>query len=277
MTSTALPAKSALTEMSAAVAESGVSNRATDATLVNAGHPDHFVKSIIICRFAPTEGPGYFGAYLTARRIAWRIVKVDEGESLPHARHIAGLAMMGGPMSVNDDLPWIPKVLGLIRESIEADVPVIGHCLGGQLLAKALGAPVTRNPVKEIGWGEIDVVNEAVASRWAPAPRFLSYHWHGETFGIPDAAVHLWSSAHCANQAFEFRGKHLGMQCHIEMTSEMMDTWCETGAREIEENVGVSPAVQTPADMRENLPARIEALHRVADRVYERWLEGLRT
>jgi hypothetical protein len=66
------------------------------------------------------------------------------------------------------------------------------------------------------------------------------------------------------------------MQCHIEMTSEMIDTWCETGAREIEESVGVSPAVQTPADMRENLPARIEALHRVADRVYDRWVEGLK-
>jgi GMP synthase-like glutamine amidotransferase len=117
------------------------------------------VSSVIICRFAPTEGPGYFGTYLTARRIVWRIVKLDEGESLPGAREAAGLAMMGGPMSVNDDLPWIPKMLGLIRETVDADVPVIGHCLGGQLLAKALGAAVTRNPVKEIGWGDIDVVN----------------------------------------------------------------------------------------------------------------------
>ena len=202
-------------------------------------------------------------------------MKLDEGESLPGAREAAGLAMMGGPMSVNDDLPWIPKMLALIRESIDADVPVIGHCLGGQFLAKALGAAVTRNPVKEIGWGEIDVVNETAASRWGASKRFLSYHWHGETFGIPDGALHLWSSAHCANQAFEFRGKHLGMQCHIEMTPDMIETWCETGAREIEENVGVSPAVQTSQQMRKDLPARIEALHHVADRVYERWVAGL--
>jgi GMP synthase-like glutamine amidotransferase len=234
------------------------------------------MKPVIICRFALTEGPGYFASYLTAHEVAWRMVKLDEGESLPHERDIAGLAMMGGPMSVNDDLPWIPEMLGLIRATIEAGVPVIGHCLGGQLLAKALGAAVTRNPVKEIGWGEIDVVDEAVASRWGAARRFLSYHWHGETFGIPDGAVRLWSSAHCANQAFEFHGKHLGMQCHIEMTAEMIESWCETGAREIEENVGLSPAVQKAEQMLENLPARVEALHRVADRVYERWIQGLK-
>jgi GMP synthase-like glutamine amidotransferase len=234
------------------------------------------VKSVIICRFAPTEGPGYFGSYLTAREVPWRIVKLDEGESLPAARDIAGLGMMGGPMSVNDELSWIPPMFSLIRQSIDADVPVIGHCLGGQLLAKALGAPVTRNPVKEIGWGEVDVLTEAIAASWGPAEPFLSYHWHGETFAIPEDAVRIWSSAYCANQAFAFGDKHLGMQCHIEMTAEMVETWCETGAGEIEESLSRSPAVQSRSDMRENLQARIEALHRVADRVYARWIKGLK-
>jgi GMP synthase-like glutamine amidotransferase len=129
--------------------------------------------------------------------------------------------------------------------------------------------------VKEIGWGEIDLVDEAAASRWGVSQGFLSYHWHGETFAIPDGAVRLWSSAHCPNQAFAVGTKHLGMQCHVEMTPEMIETWCETGAREIEESVGASPAVQTPQQMRENLHARIEALHRVADGIYDRWVEGL--
>jgi GMP synthase-like glutamine amidotransferase len=232
------------------------------------------VKSVIICRYAPTEGPGYFASYLTAREVAWRTVKLDEGESLPQVEEIAGLAMMGGPMSVNDDLPWIRPMLSLIRDSVAADVPVIGHCLGGQLLAKALGAAVMRNAVKEIGWGEVTVLSQSSASRWGPPGRFFSYHWHGETFSIPEGAERIWSSAHCANQAFAF-GKHLGMQCHIEMTAEMVETWCATGAREIEESAGVSPAVQKPAEMRENLDTRIEALHRVADSVYDRWTQGL--
>ena len=187
---------------------------------------------------------------------------------------VAGLAMMGGAMSVNDELPWIAPMLDLIRESVAADVAVIGHCLGGQLLAKALGATVMRNPVKEIGWGEITVLDTAAARVWGPGANFLSYHWHGETFSIPEGAVRIWSSAHCANQAFAF-GKHFGMQCHVEMTAEMIQTWCETGAGEIEENIRISPGVQRPAEMCRDLDSRLDALHRVADHVYDRWTAGL--
>lgn len=234
------------------------------------------MKAVAICRYAPHEGPGYFATYLSRRRIPWRIVKIDEGEPLPGAHDMAGLAMMGGAMSVNDELPWIPPMLDLIRESVAADVPVIGHCLGGQLLSKALGGAVTRNPVKEIGWGEITVLSAPEASGWGPAARFLSYHWHGETFSLPDHATRVWSSAHCTNQAFVF-GKHFGMQCHIEMTGEMIENWCGTGAQEIERNHGRSPAVQTPDEMRESLPARLAALHAAADKVYDRWTAGLKT
>jgi GMP synthase-like glutamine amidotransferase len=232
------------------------------------------MKPVVICRYAPHEGPGHFATYLTRRGLPWRIVKIDEGEALPNAREIAGLAMMGGAMSVNDHLPWIPPMIALIRSCIAAEVPVLGHCLGGQLLARALGAAVTRNPVKEIGWGEIRVVDTPAGALWGPTGAFLSYHWHGETFSIPDGAVHMWASAYCANQAFAF-GKHFAMQCHVEMTPEMIENWCQTGAEEIADNLGVSPAVQRPADMREDLAARLEALHRVADRVYDRWTAGL--
>jgi GMP synthase-like glutamine amidotransferase len=166
-------------------------------------------------------------------------------------------------------------MLARIRESVAADVPVIGHCLGGQLLAKALGASVTRNPVKEIGWGEIDVLPTPEAALWSPGGSFLSYHWHGERFDLPPEAVRIWSSPHCENQAFVI-GRHLGMQCHIEITAEMIDLWCETGAGEIERNLARSPAVQTPQAMQEDLRARLDALRAVADRVYDRWTEGLK-
>jgi GMP synthase-like glutamine amidotransferase len=233
------------------------------------------MKPVAICRYAPHEGPGYFATYLARHGIPWRVVGIDEGDPLPAAASVSGLAMMGGPMSVNDELPWIAPMLGLVRACVRADAPVIGHCLGGQILAKALGGEVTRNAVKEIGWGEIEVLDTETARVWGPTARFLSYHWHGERFSIPPGAVRIWASAYCENQAFVL-GKHLGMQCHIEMTQKMIERWCETGAREIERNLPRSPAVQTPQAMREDLAGRLAALNRVADRVYARWTQGLR-
>jgi GMP synthase-like glutamine amidotransferase len=234
------------------------------------------MKPIVICRYAPHEGPGYFATYLTRRRIPWQLVKLDRGEALPQATQIAGLAMMGGPMSVNDELQWISPMLELVRASVAENVPVIGHCLGGQLLAKALGAAVAKNPVKEIGWGRVSVLSASAASDWSGEEAFLSYHWHGETFAIPKCATRIWSSEHCENQAFVTGGIHIGMQCHIEITADLIASWCDTGDDEIRSNLSRSPAVQTPAQMREKLDQRLEALHAVADRVYERWIKGLR-
>jgi GMP synthase-like glutamine amidotransferase len=232
------------------------------------------MKPIAIVRFAPHEGPGYFATYLSQRSLPWRLIKLDEGDELPVADTLAGLGLMGGPMSVNDDLPWIAPVLDLVRESVVRDIPVIGHCLGGQLMAKALGARVTRNAVKEIGWGRVDAADTRIAAQWGPPRSFLGYHWHGETFSLPAGAEPVWSSMHCANQAFAL-DNHFAMQCHVEMTEELIDSWCLTGAREIEESLGHSPGVQTPDAMRDDMAARLDALHRVADRVYDRWTTAL--
>ena len=233
------------------------------------------MKHIAILRFAPHDGPGYFATYLSRERLPWRVVKIDEGEPLPRLDELAGLAMMGGAMSVNDDLAWIAPTLDLVRKSVESNVPVIGHCLGGQMLSKALGGSVTRNHVKEIGWGEVSVVDGETGGQWGPTSPFLSYHWHGETFSLPRDAVRIWSSAHCANQAFVL-GPHFGMQCHIEMTKAMIDAWCETGADEIEESIAGSPAVQRPEEMRIRAEEKLQALNAVADRVYSRWTQGLK-
>ena len=177
-------------------------------------------------------------------------------------------------MSVNDALPWIPQVLALIRQAVAQDIPVLGHCLGGQLMSKALGGEVTRARVKEIGWGEVEVADNSVAREWfAPGTAFEAFHWHGETFSIPPGATRILSGAHCANQAFAL-GKHLGMQCHVEMTEELIRDWCRAGAHEIGEG-RASPGVQPAAKMEKNLAARVAALHKVADRIYERWSEAL--
>ena len=177
-------------------------------------------------------------------------------------------------MSVNDDLPWIAPALELIRDAVRKEVPVLGHCLGGQLMSKAFGGTVRASPVKEIGWGEVRVSDNAVARAWLGELReFSSFHWHGETFSIPPGATRILENAHCANQAFAI-GAHLGMQCHVEMTAELIRSWLQAGQQEMKA-AEKSPGVQRPQDVERDLERRVEALHGVADRIYGKWTSNL--
>ena len=232
------------------------------------------MKPVAIFRHSPTEGPGYFAAYLDARGIPWRLLSTAEGEPVPSdPREFSGITLMGGPMSANDALPWIEPTLALVRAAVAAEVPVLGHCLGGQLMSKALGGAVTRSPVKEIGWGPVRVADEPEARRWfGGVTEFLSFHWHGETFTVPAGATRIAGSAYCANQAFVL-GRNLGMQCHVEMTPDMIRGWAADSLDEIGRVAG--PSVQTPAEMEEQIEARVRDLNAVAARLYDRWAEGL--
>jgi GMP synthase-like glutamine amidotransferase len=233
------------------------------------------MKPVAIFRHARSEGPGYLADFLDRHHIPWQLIRIDAGDALPASVHaFSGLVFMGGPMSVNDDLPWIPPVLQLIRDAVAADIPVLGHCLGGQLMSKALGGVVSKNPVKEIGWGEVDVSTGQEALRWfGEVGRFTGFHWHGETFSIPAGAVIVLSSQYCPHQAFTL-GKHMGFQCHIEMTVEMVREWCKLGADEVESALQ-SPGVQPVTEIQRDLDARVLALNSVAERIYAVWMQGL--
>ncbi len=183
---------------------------------------------------------------------------------------------MGGPMSAYDPLPWIPPVLELMRKAVAADLPCLGHCLGGQLLSKALGGEVRAHSVKEIGWNRVRVEPSALADAWlsdAPA-EFSTFQWHGDTFSIPPGATRILTGDACANQAYVI-GKSLGMQCHTEMTAEVIAEWCE--AWEEERADPALPSVQTPEEMMRDNARNLPALHSVADRLYKRWIAGLKS
>ena len=125
------------------------------------------LKPVAVFRFSDTEGPGHFATFLDARRVPWTLVKLDEGERVPASSEaFAGLGFMGGPMSANDELPWTRPVLGLMRDALGRGVPMIGHCLGAQMLARAAGGEVTVNPVKEIGWNPVRIEDTELARRW---------------------------------------------------------------------------------------------------------------
>jgi GMP synthase-like glutamine amidotransferase len=235
------------------------------------------VKPVAIFRHSPTEGPGYFTTFLDRGNVPWQLIKVDAGEALPESvDRFGGFVFMGGPMSVNDALPWISPVLDLIRRAVARDVPVLGHCLGGQLMAKALGATVSRTPIREIGWGQVQVADSPAAQAWfgPGCEAFITFQWHGETFSIPPGAAPLLSSPWCQNQGFAL-GPHLGLQCHIEMNTELVRSWCQgAGAREIARHPG--PAVQPVERIFADLDVHLTELHAVADRVYSRWVTGLK-
>ena len=229
-------------------------------------------------------GPGHFEDWLREHCIDYRVVRIDLGEPVPSsAAEYAGICSLGGPMSVNDPLPWIGPELELLRGAVGAGVPVIGHCLGGQLLARALGAKVERNPVKEIGWGRVTITEPRVAREWlggTPA-EIEMFQWHGDTFALPARATGFLASRWCANQAFvlEHGGvAHLGMQFHCEATPAIVrnwsgdDTWYDEVQAEREATGG--PAVQDAEAMRDDLEARCAAMHVLAGRIYARWWRG---
>ena len=233
------------------------------------------MKPIAIFRHTATEGPGFLAEFLDERQIPWRLIAVDAGAAVPaSASDYSGLVFMGGPMSVNDGLPWIPKAEALIRDAVAQDIPLLGHCLGGQLISKALGGVVLRNPVKEIGWGEVQVSDNDIARSWfGDIQKFPAFHWHGETFTLPQGATHLLSSAYCVNQAYAI-GKHLALQCHVEMTGEMIGTWCEVGADEVAAS-RASPAVQPVGEMQRQMKDKLPRLNSVAAQLYGHWFKGV--
>jgi GMP synthase-like glutamine amidotransferase len=233
------------------------------------------MRPVAIFRFSPTEGPGFFADWLDVHGLPWRFIALDEGAPVPaDPRAFSGIGMMGGPMSVNDGLPWIEPICSLLRAAVDAEVPVIGHCLGGQLLAKSQGAPVTRAPVAEIGWIDVAVSDAAAGREWFGGRRaFTPFQWHYDAFALPRGAERVLTNAFSANQAYLIRDRHIGFQCHIEMTSELVETWLATGAHELP--AASSAAAQSAADIRRGLDAHVAALNAVAGAVYARWAQGL--
>lgn len=243
-------------------------------------------RPIGIVQHDPDVPSGYFAMWAQQAGLPLEVIRVDAGEAVPsRAERFSGLCFLGGRMSVNDPLPWIAAVLDLIRDADAAGVPVIGHCLGGQLLARALGGAVLRHAVKEMGWGELRVTNATLARDWLgaePAERLETFQWHGDRFEPPPGGQNFLASPFCANQAFVIERAgyaHLGLQFHCEMTTELVAAWTADpeSVDEIEEERAHTggPAVQSVQAMREDLDARVARLNRFAARLYERWKEGL--
>jgi GMP synthase (glutamine-hydrolysing) len=176
------------------------------------------------------EGPGAIAQAITAAGADLTVLRLDRGDALPPPAvlaEVAGLVVMGGPMSVHDDLPWLADERALLREAVAAGLPVLGVCLGAQQLAAALGASVTRGPAPEYGVGEVHLTNEAIGDPvFGPAPTPLPcVHWHGDTFALPEGAVRLARNDAYENQAFRVGARAYGLQFHVEVTAGLVAHW----------------------------------------------------
>lgn len=234
------------------------------------------MKPVAIFRFSPSEGPAYFADWLDRHAVDWRLIAVDEGVPVPvDPLPYSGIGMMGGPMSATDPLPWIEPLSRLLRSAIARDVPVIGHCLGGQLLAQALGARVRRTAAPEIGWIDVEAPDAASRREWfGGRESFTAFQWHYEVFDLPPGATRVLSNAFNPNQAYVIGNIHMGLQCHVEMTRALVESWCDVAAAEIA--APGLPSLQSRGEILHDLQGRIAALQAVADDVYAQWAHAFR-
>jgi GMP synthase-like glutamine amidotransferase len=185
------------------------------------------MAKVQILQHVAFEDPGSMTPWLQSRQHALRTTHLYNGELPPAAEEIDWLIIMGGPMGVHDEaeFAWLTAEKALIRQCIEQKKVVLGICLGAQLIADVLGASVHRNTDVEIGWFPISATGEhPLAQLFALSPTV--FHWHGDTFAIPDQAVRLCRSAACDNQAFLFGDRVLGLQFHLEITADSIEALC---------------------------------------------------
>ncbi|MGD9127503.1 MAG: type 1 glutamine amidotransferase [Planctomycetia bacterium] len=188
------------------------------------------MKPIVVLRHQPHIAIGMVAEFIEEAGADWEYLDLFEG--IPADFEVAsvpGLVVLGGAMSANntDDYPFLRWDLVQIERALKHDVPIFGICLGSQLLARALGAAVTVNPVRELGWYELTLRPEASDDRLFTGceKKQTVCQFHGDTFALPDGAVHLAETPACANQAFRYGETAWGFQFHIEMTVEMCTEW----------------------------------------------------
>lgn len=200
---------------------------------------------------ADFERLGSIRPWLENRGYRISATRLHRDEPLPDLDDIDLLIIMGGVMSVNDEqqYPWLVAEKAFIRTAIDHGLAVLGVCLGAQLIANVMGSTVKPNAVREIGWFPVRAIAHGRDDMFAFPEQINVLHWHGETFDLPQGAVHLASSRACDNQAFQWGDRVIGLQCHLESTPSQVKAFVEA-----------SPAAELQAQEWVQTPERLLAI-----------------
>lgn len=199
---------------------------------------------ILFIKHIDIEGPGTIADFLEDNRIEYTVIDLSDGDKVPKLeKDFQSVICLGGPMNVYEEekYPFLREEDTLLRRVVEENVPFLGICLGAQLIAKAAGAKVTKNPVKEIGWYKIVLNDEGLKDDlFKGFPEvFRVFQWHGDTFGIPNGGKRLAFSELCQNQVLKYGRNAYGIQFHVEVTKDMITQWADAYKGELESLKGV--------------------------------------
>ena len=220
------------------------------------------------------ESPGYLGEIMQRRGYPYELVCLGEGRTVPQDLDaVAGLVVMGGPGNVNAPTDWMAQELELIRRAAEKQLPVLGICLGAQLISKALGGEVCPSENLEVGWHQVERLDHPAGHQWLDGlpPRFEVFQWHAHTFSLPPGAVALARGACAEQQAFAIQNM-LAIQFHIENTRESIQALVERYPGDLELP---SECVDSAAAITADLAERIERLYGIAEVLFGGWVDRI--
>ncbi len=227
-----------------------------------------------ILQHVPFEGPAHIALWAQQRGHRLSFTRFYAGEVLPAPEAIEGVVVMGGPMGVyeEDRYPWLRDEKVFLRAVLDHGKPVVGICLGAQLLAEVLGGRVYPGPQPEIGWFPVRPTSQGRAHPLLVGipDELVVFHWHGDTFDLPPGAVHLMESAACAHQAFVWEDRVLGLQFHLEMTPASVLALVQAGRAELEAARTRSAFVQPPEALLARPAGAYRSLHEVLALLFDR-------
>ncbi len=207
------------------------------------------MSDVLLVQNTKSEGSGYLGDLLKNDGFEITLVNAQH-ESLPK-NNFSLVVILGAPENANDNLQYLQAEQTLIKNCVEKNIPVLGICLGSQLIAKTFGAKVCRGPRKEIGfYNDLKIHNDTSFFSGFKNP-FTIFHWHGDTFDLPEGAVRLASSEHYLNQAFQYKSA-VGLQFHLEVNEEMINLWLDNTEEKLQKIPYIDPQ-KIRSDINENI------------------------